>query len=35
MQEIYNECPILDHKDSKNIEDKFKLLGPFNIDEEL
>ena len=35
MQAIYNICPIYDHKDSKNIEDKFKMLGPLNIDEEV
>ena len=31
MQLIYNHCPIMDHKDSKNIVDKFGLIGPINI----
>jgi hypothetical protein len=35
MQAIYNECPILDHYDSKKIIDKFKMIGPINIDKEL
>lgn len=35
MQTIFNDCPSLDHKDSKNLEDKFKMLGPFNIDDEI
>ena len=35
MQTIYNECPILDHEDSQNIIDKFKMIGPFNIDDEI
>jgi hypothetical protein len=35
MQAIYNECPQLDHKDSKKISDKFTLIGPVDIDEEL
>ena len=35
MQQIFNACPILDHKDSQNIKEKFEMIGPINIDEVL
>jgi hypothetical protein len=35
MQAIYNECPILDHKDSKEFVNTFTLIGPVDIDEEI
>ena len=35
MQMIFNHCTIFEDHDSKNIIDKFGLIGPINIKEEL
>ena len=35
MQMIYNHCTIFNDIDSKNIIDKFRLIGTINIKEEL
>ena len=31
MQQIFNVCPIMDHKNKENFLKKFEIIGPVNI----